>query len=154
MSYGRNRQNRLSGPQSCPFFGVQTAARLPPHPDAPRPLVLWDETETESEAPIISYGPFFAAHEAVRYSPPGAPATDRTRPNPTECVRRVRIPHRGPSRGRNHPPGGRNRRKRPKCLNLTHISVLQPPLGYPPIPMPLGRWSRGTKRKRNRRPRS
>ncbi|KAH9739740.1 GDSL esterase/lipase 7 [Citrus sinensis] len=85
MSYGRNRQSLLSGPRSCPFFAVQTAARLPPHPDAPGPLVPWDETETETEsgAPIMSYGPFFAAPEAVRYSPPGAPAADRTRPNPT-----------------------------------------------------------------------
>ena len=83
MSYGRNRQSLLSGPRSCPFFAVQTAARLPPHPDAPGPLVPWDETETESGAPIMSYGPFFAAPEAVRYSPLGAPAADRTCPNPT-----------------------------------------------------------------------
>ena len=96
MSYGRNRQSLLSGPRSCPFFAVQTAARLPPHPDAPGPLVPWDETETESGAPIMSYGPFFAAPEAVRYSPPGAPAADRTRPNPTTspavCRSRPAVP--------------------------------------------------------------
>ena len=84
MSYGRNRKNILSGPRSCPIFGVQTAARLPLHPDAHGPLVPWDETETESEAPIMSYGPFFAAPEAVRYNPCAPPtptAPDRTRTN-------------------------------------------------------------------------
>ena len=40
--------------------------------------------------PIMSYDPFFAAPEAVRYSPLGTPAADRTCPNPTERVRRVR----------------------------------------------------------------
>ena len=92
----RNRQNLLTGPRSCPFFGVQTAARLPPHPKTPGPLVLWDETETESEAPIMSYGPFFAVHENVRYSPPGAPAADRTHTNPTERIHRALIPHESP----------------------------------------------------------
>ena len=98
MSYGRNRQSLLSGPRSCPFFGVQTAARLPPHPDAPGTLVPRDPTETESEARIMSYGPFFASPEAVRYNTPGAPAADRTQPNPTERTRRVPIPPRGPPR--------------------------------------------------------
>ena len=44
----------------------------------------------------MSYGPFFAAPEAVRYSPPGAPAADRTRPNPTTspavCRSRPAVP--------------------------------------------------------------
>ena len=31
----------------------------------------------------MSYGPFFAAPVAVRYIPPGTPAADRTRLNPT-----------------------------------------------------------------------
>ena len=73
MRYAQNRLNLLSAPRTCPFFGVQTAARLPTHPDAPGTLVPWDPTETESEARIMSYGPFFAAPEAVRYSPPGHP---------------------------------------------------------------------------------
>ena len=106
MSYGRNRQNLLSSPRSCPFFGIQTAARLTPHPDAPGPLVPWDETETESEAPIMSYGPFFTAPEAWRYRPPGAPAADRTHPKQTERVRRVPIAPRGPPPGHEQPPVG------------------------------------------------
>ena len=57
MSYGRNRQSQLSGPRSYLFFAVQTAARLRPHPDAPGPLLPWDETVMESGAPIMSYGP-------------------------------------------------------------------------------------------------
>ena len=188
MSYGRNRQSLLSGPRSCPSFGVQTAARLPPHPDAPGPLVPWDqtenriggsdhqlppkpakptkrppilpifprsnrcaanphpdepgplvpwdETETESEAPILSYDPFFAAPEAMRYSPPVAPAAYRTRSKPTERTRRVPTPPHGPPRGMNRPSGGRNRQNGPNSPDLTHFSAFKPPCGYPPIPMP------------------
>ena len=43
-------------PRSCPFFSVHNTAWLPPHPDAPDPLVPWDETEPQLEAPIMSYG--------------------------------------------------------------------------------------------------
>ena len=53
----------------------------------------------ESEVLIMSYGPFFVAPEAVRYSPPGAPTADRTCPNPTEHTRRVAIPLRDPPWG-------------------------------------------------------
>ncbi|MGM2645437.1 hypothetical protein ACS2QC_29190, partial [Bacillus cereus group sp. Bce033] len=66
MRNGQNRQTLLSAPRTCPFFGVQTAARLPTHPDAPATLVPWDPTGTESEARIMSYGPFYPAPEPVR----------------------------------------------------------------------------------------
>ena len=40
----------------------------------------------------MSYGPFFAAPEAVRYSPPGAPAANRTGPNaPAVCPTRPAV---------------------------------------------------------------
>ena len=100
----------------------------------------------------MSYGLFFASPEAVRYSPPGALAANRTRPNPPERTRRVPIPPRGPPRGMNHPPGGRNRQNGPNGPNLTQFSAFKPPHGYPPIPMPPDRRSRGTRRKPNRRP--
>ena len=129
MSYGRNRKSLLSGPRSCPVFGVQTDARLPPHPDVPGPLVPWDQTETESEAPIMSYGPFFAAPEAVRYSPPGAPAADRTQPNPTQIVPRLPILPGGPPRGMNRPPGGANRKTGKNGPDLTHFSAFKLPGG-------------------------
>ena len=102
----------------------------------------------------MSYDPFFAAPEAVRSSPMGAPAADRTLPNPAKPVRCVPIPPRSPPRGMNRPPGGRNRQNGPDGPDLTHFSAFKPPRGYPPILMPPDRLSRGTKRKRNRRPRS
>ena len=91
MRYGQNRQNLVSAPRTSLFFGVQTAVRLPSHPDAPRTVVPWDPTETELEAWIMSYGPFFAAPEAVRYSHPGYPPAGRTLPNPTKRVRHLRF---------------------------------------------------------------
>ena len=56
MSYGRNWQYWQKRPQCNPFFGVQTATRLPPHRDAPAWLVPSDKTEPQSAAPIMSYG--------------------------------------------------------------------------------------------------
>ena len=88
--------------------------------------------------------PFFAAPEAVRYSPPGHPPPGRTRPNPTERVRRLPIPPHGPPRGMNRPPGGRNRPNRLNRPDHAHFSAFKPPHGYPPIPMPPDPWSRGT----------
>ena len=110
----------------------------------PGTLVPRDPTETESEARIMSYGPFFAAPEDVRYSPPGHPPSGRTRPNPTERVRRLPIPPRGPPRGMNRPPAGRNRPNRLNRPDHAHFSAFKPPHGYPPIPMPPDPWSRGT----------
>ena len=53
---GPKPQNRQEGPRSYQFFGIQTAGRQPPHPDAPTRLVPSDETEPQSEAPIMNYG--------------------------------------------------------------------------------------------------
>ena len=102
MNHPRGAETGKTGQTApiLPNFRRSTAARLPHHPDAPRPLVPWDEMETESEAPIMSYGPslrpFFTAPEAMRYSPLGAPAADRTVPNPTErtavCRSRPAVP--------------------------------------------------------------
>ena len=189
MSYGRNRQNLLSGPRSAHFsafkppcgypsipmppdrwsrgtkrkrnrrpgslFTVETGKTYnaapdlahfsafkppygyPPHPDAPVLLVPWDKTETQSKARIMSYSPFFAAPDLAHFSAfkpplgyppiPGAPAADCTRPNPTEGTCRVPILPRGPPRGMNHTPWGRNRQNRPNGSDLTHFSAFKPP---------------------------
>ena len=152
ISYGQNRQNLLSGPRSGLFFGIQTAVRLPPHPDAPGPLVPWDKTETESKARIMSYGPVFAAPNLAHFSafkpPLGYPP--------------LSMPPDHWSRGPNgNGIGGPNHDLQPKpakptrlATDLAHFWAFKSPRGYPPIPMPPDRWSRGSKRKRNRRPRS
>ena len=133
MSYGRNRQSLLSGPRSRPFFAVQTAARVPPHPDAPGPLVPQDETETESGAPIMSYGPFFAAPEAVRYCPLAPP--------PTTASARTRRPHPPCSDpaprshlGHEPPPGGPKPAKRAKRPRSYPFFVDQTAARLPPHP--------------------
>ena len=151
----------------------------------------------------MSYGTFFAAPEAVRYISPDYPLAGRNRLNSNERVRRLPIQPRGPLRGMNRPPGGRNRQNPP---DHAYFLPFEPPPGYPShpnapgplvpwdltetesearimrygrnrqnllsaprscpffgvqtaarlptIPMPLGPWSPGTQRKRNRRPRS
>ena len=90
MRKGQNRHTLLIAPRTCPFSGVQTAARVPPYLDAPGTMVPWHPTETESEAWIMGYGSLFAAPEAVRYSHPGYPPAGRTLLNPTERIRRLR----------------------------------------------------------------
>ena len=92
MSYGpfspggRNRQNRPNG-TDITHFSAFKPPRGNPYPDAPGPLVPWDETEIESEAPFMSYSrnrqyllsgprscPFFSVQASAWLSPhPDAP---------------------------------------------------------------------------------
>lgn len=54
-------------PRTCPFFGIQTGARLPPpHPVALARRAPWDEAEPESETPIMSYDLFFASFRVYK----------------------------------------------------------------------------------------
>ena len=130
MSYDRNRQNWQKRPRSYPFFGVQTTAWLPPHPDAPAWLVPSDKTDPQSEAPIMSYGrnrqnrqkrprsyPFFSVQTAARLFI-----------HPVVLARLVLLDETEPQSEASIMSFGRNRQKRPRSYPFfgVHITARLP----------------------------